>query len=69
MYLQVTSTMQEAQLLVNYKITVGSEAEKRQYELPKISIERFSGSEVFLKIPYAELGNYELKKEVELGKS
>lgn|GEM_PF-3735757 len=56
-------------MLVNYKITVGSEAEKRQYELPKISIERFSGSEVFLKIPYAELGNYELKKEVELGKS
>ena len=54
---------------VNDKITVGSEAEKRQYELPKTSIERFSGSEVFLKIPYAELDNYELKKEVELGKS
>jgi hypothetical protein len=37
---------------VNDKITVGSEAEKRQYELPKTSIERFSGSEVFLKISY-----------------
>lgn len=53
----------------NDKITVGSEGGKRQYELPKNNIERFSGSEVFLKISHAELANYELKKEVDLGKS
>lgn len=32
-------------------------------------IQRFSESEVFLKISHAELDNYELKKVVELGKS
>jgi hypothetical protein len=53
----------------NDKVTVNSKVEKCQYELPKTNVERFSGSEVFLKISHAELGSYELKKEVELGKS
>lgn len=53
----------------NDKLTIGSESEKRQYEFSKTNTERFSGNEVVLKVSHAELGNYELKKEVELGKS
>jgi hypothetical protein len=43
------------------EITVGSEGARHEYVIPKSAVEGFNGSEVFLKISFGELRNYEVK--------